>query len=105
MITNRRPEEEFEIGETGFIEYIRTNYPENLGNVIDARMKLSENMFDQAKHGIGLGLMCTDQSGSKLPSLNQIFHMITSVYESCLVLASQNHKRSHVYERQGHKHI
>ncbi|XP_050223567.1 LRR receptor-like serine/threonine-protein kinase FLS2 [Mercurialis annua] len=95
IITNRRPQEEFEKGEAGFIEYIRMNYPGNLRGVIDVRMKLSEDMFDQAKHGIGLGLMCTDQSTSKYPSFNQIYSMLTRTYQCCLVLASQGHRRAH----------
>ncbi|CAK7357364.1 unnamed protein product [Dovyalis caffra] len=104
IITNRRSQE-FDNGEAEFVEHIRTNYPENLHNVIDARMKLPENMFDQAKHGIELGLVCTDQSISKYPSLNQISHMINRVYESCLELAPQNHKRSHGDGGKGHKHV
>ncbi|XP_012075739.1 leucine-rich repeat receptor-like protein kinase TDR [Jatropha curcas] len=95
MITNRRPEQDFERGHAGFIEYIRMNYPGNWRNLIDARMKLSENMVDQAKHGIGLGLICTDQSNSKYPSLNQIFNMLTTVYNSCPVKASENRSRTH----------
>ncbi|XP_061983104.1 LRR receptor kinase SERK2 [Populus nigra] len=104
IITNRRSQE-FERGEAGLIEDVRDNYPENLHKVIDARKKLPENMFDQAKHGIELGLMCTDQSISKHPSLNQISHMINKVYESCLELAPQNHKRSHGDGGKGHKHV
>ncbi|EEF28617.1 LRR receptor kinase SERK2 [Ricinus communis] len=102
MITNKRPQEDFETGEAGFIGYIRMSYPENLRKVIDARMKLSENMIDQAKHGIGLGLMCTDQSTSKYPSLNQIFSMLARVYQSCLVLASQGHGTAHGDGAKGH---
>ncbi|KDP34846.1 hypothetical protein JCGZ_09134 [Jatropha curcas] len=90
-----RPEQDFERGHAGFIEYIRMNYPGNWRNLIDARMKLSENMVDQAKHGIGLGLICTDQSNSKYPSLNQIFNMLTTVYNSCPVKASENRSRTH----------
>ncbi|KAJ6770794.1 RECEPTOR KINASE-LIKE PROTEIN XA21 [Salix purpurea] len=104
IITNRRSQE-FERGEAGFIEHVRENYPENLHEVIDARMKLPENIFDQAKHGIELGLMCTDQSISKHPGLDQISHMINKVYESCLELAPQNHKRSHGNGGKGHKHL
>lgn len=104
-ISNRRPLEEFEQGEAGFIEYIRMHYPGNLQAVIDERMKLTENLFDQAKQGIGLGLMCTDQTTGKLPSLFQISSMITRVYKSCLALTSENHKRSHGDGGQGHKRV
>ncbi|KAK4858740.1 hypothetical protein QYF36_021261 [Acer negundo] len=95
IATNRRPSEEFERGEASFIECIRMHYPGNLRVVIDERMKLTENTFDQAKLGIGLGLMCTDQKAGKIPSLDEIYHMIVKVYRSCLVFTSENYKGSH----------
>ncbi|KAJ0018802.1 hypothetical protein Pint_11367 [Pistacia integerrima] len=104
MIVNRRPQEEFEQREAGFIEFIRMHYPENLQKVIDEKMKLTEDMFDQAKQGIGLGLMCTDQPSGKLPSLNQIHSMIIGAYRSCLALTSDDHKRSHGDGGRRHKH-
>ncbi|KAK2658146.1 hypothetical protein Ddye_004679 [Dipteronia dyeriana] len=107
MMANRRPSEEFEQGEAGFIEYIRMHYPGNLRTVIDERMKLTQNTFDRAKLGIGLGLMCTDQKAGKIPSLDEIYHMIVKVYRSCLVFTSENYKgtHSHCSVGQGHKGI
>ncbi|XVF70440.1 hypothetical protein PTKIN_Ptkin11bG0162000 [Pterospermum kingtungense] len=69
--------------------YVKMMYPENLVKVIDHRMKLTENTFDQAKQAIGIGLMCIDR---KL-GLGQIYNMITMVYESCLLSAPQSHQR------------
>ncbi|CAI0545996.1 unnamed protein product [Linum tenue] len=90
LITNRRPREEFERGEAGFVEFVRANYPENLGGIIDDRMMLPENMLDQAKSGVGLGLMCTDVSMSKRPSVHHIHDMIRRAYKACVALTSQN---------------
>ncbi|KAL5773901.1 hypothetical protein ACOSP7_011458 [Xanthoceras sorbifolium] len=104
MIANRRPSKEFERGEAGFIEYIRMHYPGNLRKAVDERMKLTEKTFDQAKLGIGLGLKCTDQKAGKIPSLDEIYHMICRAYRSCQVFTSENHKRSHD-AGQGHKGI
>ncbi|WCJ20137.1 Leucine-rich repeat protein kinase family protein [Euphorbia peplus] len=103
MITNRRPQEEFERGEAGFIEYIRMTSSGNPQNVIDARMKLPESMLDQVKHGIDLGLMCTDESTSKLPSLDQIFNMVGRAYKSCLVSEMQSHRRTHRDRERTHR--
>ncbi|KAJ8752131.1 hypothetical protein K2173_001806 [Erythroxylum novogranatense] len=91
MIANRRPHEEFAKGEAGFIEYIRMNYPANLNDVMDTRLRISDNAFDQAKQGVGLGLLCTDQSASKYPNLNQLCNIIRKAYQTSLVLATQNH--------------
>ncbi|KAJ4848295.1 hypothetical protein Tsubulata_049288 [Turnera subulata] len=95
MITNGQLLEEFERGEAGFIQYIRASNPESLHCVVDMRMHLTESMLDQVKHGIDLGLLCTDQSTTKHPSLKQISHMIRRVYQSCPVLESHNHGRCH----------
>ncbi|KAF5733613.1 putative ATP binding protein [Tripterygium wilfordii] len=91
IIANRRPNEDFDEGEADFIQHIRRHYPGSLQKVIDERMKLSENMVNQAKNGIGLGLMCIDQSSTKHPSLSHIFNMISKAYESCLALPFQHH--------------
>ncbi|XP_022720778.1 probable LRR receptor-like serine/threonine-protein kinase At2g23950 [Durio zibethinus] len=94
MMTNGRLGKEFEGSEAGFFEYVKTQYPGNLLKVIDERMKLTENTFDQAKQAIGIGLTCTDHSTNRHLRLGQISNMITRIYESCLVLASQNHSKS-----------
>ena len=105
MMTNGRLGEEFEGNEAGFVQYVKMLYPGNLPKVIDERMKLTENTFDQAKQAIGIGLMCTDHSTSRQLGLGQISNMITRVYESCLVLASQNHKKSHANGGRSHQRI
>ncbi|KAF3450207.1 hypothetical protein FNV43_RR06287 [Rhamnella rubrinervis] len=95
IISNRRPQEEFEKGETGFIEHVRTHYPGNIQNLMDEKMKMTEVTFDQAKRAIGLGLMCTDQSNQQL-SFSQIYDITSKV---C------NHKRSHPDRRKGNKQV
>lgn len=79
IIANRRPQEEFETGEAGFIEYIRMHYPGNVQKVMDEKMKLTESTFDQAKQAIGLGLMCTDKSSNRRLNFDQIFDIISKV--------------------------
>ncbi|XP_062096137.1 probable serine/threonine-protein kinase At1g01540 [Humulus lupulus] len=95
IIVNKKLLEEFEGGETGLIDHIRMHYPGNLHKVLDEKMKLTENAFDQAKQIIGLGLMCTDQTSYKQLSLKQVFDIISRAYESVTVLVSPDQKRSH----------
>lgn len=95
-----RPWEDFDGGEVSFIDYIRRRYPDNLEEVIDQRMKMTENMYEQAKQGISLGLMCIDRS-TKLPSIDQILNIITRVYETSCEVESATHGRSHTVK--GHK--
>ncbi|CAL9016102.1 unnamed protein product [Prunus brigantina] len=105
MLLNRRPEEEFERGEAGFIEYIRMHYPGNLQKVIDQKMELTQNTFDQAKQAIGLGLMCTDALNNQQVSLGQVFDIMSRAYQSCRVLASHNHERLHSERGKGHQRM
>ncbi|CAL5409472.1 unnamed protein product [Camellia sinensis] len=101
MVTNRRPREEFESGEAGFVEWVRMNYTNNTYaaekvSLIDERMKkTTQHTLDQATEAISLGLMCTDLSSrGRQPSLDQISNMITTLYDSLvLVSASPNQKR------------
>ncbi|KAL6282791.1 hypothetical protein ACE6H2_013720 [Prunus campanulata] len=58
--------------------------------VIDQKMELTQNTFDQAKQAIGLGLMCTDASSNQQVSLGQVFDIMSRAYQSGRVLASQN---------------
>lgn len=105
IITNRRPHEEYEGGEAGFIEYIRTHYPGNLQKVMDENMKLTHNGFDQAKQVARLGIICTDQTSNRQPSLTQIFDVLSKAYKSFTVLASPNHKSLHGDRGKGNKQI
>ncbi|KAL5577826.1 hypothetical protein UlMin_019525 [Ulmus minor] len=96
VIAKRRPYEEFENGEAGFIEYIRRHYPGNLQKVMDEKMKLTENGFDQAKQTIRLGLLCTDQSSNTQLRLIQILDILTRACESLTILAARGNHRSHL---------
>ena len=104
-VVSSRLSDESKSGEVGFIDHIRKHYPGNLREVIDERMKMTENSFDQAKQLIRLGLTCTDQSSSHHPHLSQIADIITRAYESWNVLASPTHKRSPGDRGKGHKRI
>lgn len=68
MVSNRRPLEDFERGETGFVEWVKIHYPDNLENVIDKRMKRTGHIVREATDAIEMGLMCTDLSSSNQPS-------------------------------------
>ncbi|CAN6545964.1 unnamed protein product [Malus baccata var. baccata] len=105
MLINRRPQEDFETGEAGFLEYIRMHYPGNLQKVIDQKLELTQNTFDQAKQAIGLGLMCTDVSSNQQLSLGQVFDIVSRAYQSCRVLASHNRERIHAERGRGHKRM
>ncbi|KAJ4980753.1 hypothetical protein NE237_031590 [Protea cynaroides] len=102
IITNRRPQEEFEKGETGFIEWVSTHYPGNTQKVIDERIKKTGTMYEQATEGIELALMCTDLTLGHQPSLTQISNKLKA-YESSLVSSSPNNKKSHRERGESHK--
>ncbi|CAK9179577.1 unnamed protein product [Ilex paraguariensis] len=102
MITNRRPWEEFEGGEAGFVEWIRMYYLDNLENVIDERMKKTGHVFDQAAASIELGLKCMDLSNGRQPSLDQIFNNVSRIHNTCMASASPNLKRLHGHRGEGH---
>ncbi|CAA7017620.1 unnamed protein product [Microthlaspi erraticum] len=82
MITNLRHDEEQEDSERRYLEYIRVHYPDNLGRVIDEKMKIEDRTVEKVKQAITLGLTCTDKPPLKQPSLTQIYDMVTSLYES-----------------------
>ncbi|KAJ7969206.1 Receptor-like kinase [Quillaja saponaria] len=105
IVANRRPEEEFEEGEAGFLNFIGMYYPGNLQQVIDETMEVTEMSFEGAKQAIGLGLMCTDQSSNEKPTLGQILKMISRIYKANLVLQFENYKRPHGDRHKGDKHI
>ncbi|OMO83164.1 putative ATP binding protein [Corchorus capsularis] len=106
MMTNGRVmQEEFEGSEAGLVKCFKMHYPGNLQKLIDERMELTENTFEQAKEAIGIGLMCTDHSISRQLSLGQILNMITRIYAACLVLATQNHKMSNADGGRVHKRV
>ncbi|KAK6916890.1 Serine-threonine/tyrosine-protein kinase, catalytic domain [Dillenia turbinata] len=93
MVSNKRPREEFQSGEAGFLEWVKMHYPGSVRKVIDERMKLTGRPFEQASQGVGLGLMCTDLSAGMQPGLSQIANVIRKVYQSHLVSTSLNHNR------------
>ncbi|XP_010243934.1 PREDICTED: putative leucine-rich repeat receptor-like serine/threonine-protein kinase At2g24130, partial [Nelumbo nucifera] len=96
MVANRRPQEDSEKSETGFIEWMRMNYPGNVENVIDGRVKKAGGgASEQAGQIIGIALTCTDLLTNRQPSLDQIFNTINRLYASSLAFESPNHKRSH----------
>lgn len=70
MVTNRR--------ETGFREWVRLHYPENVENLIDTRMKKTEEIVSEASEIIELGLICTDSSSRKQPSWDRVCDILSN---------------------------
>ena len=102
MILNRRAQEEFDGGESGFIKYMRTLHPAELQQMIDERMEVTETTFHQVKQALSLALMCIDQSSSEQPTLALIFNSIARASKASLVLLSANHGRFHGDRFKGH---
>lgn len=101
MVTNRRPDEEFEKNETGFVEWVKLHYPENLENVIDKRMKKTIDILSEAAEIIEFGLMCTDLSSRRQPSWDKICDLLSNISST----ATSDHRMSRVDRGRGHKHV
>ncbi|XP_058073265.1 leucine-rich repeat receptor protein kinase MSP1 [Magnolia sinica] len=52
LVANRRPREDFERGDMGFIEWMRLHYPGEVRKVMDGWMKKTSTTSDQAKRAI-----------------------------------------------------
>ncbi|XP_027348414.1 putative cysteine-rich receptor-like protein kinase 35 [Abrus precatorius] len=95
MILNRKIQEEFDVGDSGFIRYMRTLSPIDLQQIIDETMEVTETSLHQVKQVLSLGLMCIDQSNNEQPSLALIFKTIARAYKTSFVLPSANHRLFH----------
>ncbi|TYJ12811.1 hypothetical protein E1A91_A10G006400v1 [Gossypium mustelinum] len=80
MMTDQTLQEEFNGDETGFVEYVKMLYPRKLQKVIDERMKLTENTFDETRQTICIGLICADHQTCQQLSIGQIYNMIIKVH-------------------------
>ncbi|KAK1280100.1 L-type lectin-domain containing receptor kinase S.1 [Acorus gramineus] len=76
LVANRRPQEEFERGETEFVEWMRMHYPENVREVIDGAMKRPSRGYNQVVQAIGIGLSCTDIEAGGAPGISQVHDMV-----------------------------
>lgn len=91
MIVNQQLRDEIKRGESGFIEYIKVQFPKNLQAVINEAIELQkESMVNQAKAAMNLALMCTDQSSGHQPNLKYIFDTVTRL--------ASNHKMQETEE-------
>ncbi|KAI3455892.1 hypothetical protein Pfo_012555 [Paulownia fortunei] len=93
IVTNRRPVEEFDKNKTGFVEWVKSHYPENLENVIDKRMKKTADIVSEAAEVIEFGLMCTDLSSSRQPSWDKICDLLSNI-SSTAISASPDRRTS-----------
>lgn len=103
MVTNRRPVQEFERGEAGFIEWVELNHSEDLENVIDKRMKINGHILQQAGEVIRFGLMCTDVSSGRQPSWDVITDLVSNV-SFMPTLADDDHRRLSIHSKGDHRH-
>ncbi|KAK1303983.1 Transcription factor bHLH52 [Acorus calamus] len=92
LVANRRPQEEFERGETEFVEWMRMHYPENVGEVIDGAMKRPSRGYDQLVQAIGIGLSCTDIEAGGAPGIKCFVTMSDEVVQLLKDLLSTREK-------------
>ncbi|KAL6991888.1 hypothetical protein U1Q18_009999 [Sarracenia purpurea var. burkii] len=105
MVSNQRPQETFERGEAGFVEWVRMHFPKNVENLIDEKMRKTEQTLNQAMQTINLGLMCTDLSRERQPSLDQVLEAITIIYNSVLASSSPAHIKMRADRVRGHRQV
>ncbi|XP_073274782.1 L-type lectin-domain containing receptor kinase S.4 [Primulina huaijiensis] len=103
MVANKRELEDFECRKSGFVDWVKMQYPDNIESVIDKRMKNSGNVVEQAIEVIRLGLMCTDLSTSRQPNWEQICNLLSNLY-SMAAPGLLDHKTSRVKRGEGHTH-
>lgn len=103
MVANKRVLEDFESRESGFVDWVKMQYPDNVESVIDKRMKNTGNVVEQAIEVIRLGLMCTDLSTSRQPNWEQICSSLSTLY-SMAAPGSLDHKTLRVKRGEGHTH-
>ncbi|CAL0329589.1 unnamed protein product [Lupinus luteus] len=95
IILSKRVQEEFDEGESGFINYMRTLHSEDLLQMIDERMEVTETTNYHVEKVISLGLLCIDQSSSEKPSLGVIFSTIATAYKASIILPFAKHRMLH----------
>lgn len=105
MILNKRAKEEFEGGDAGFISYIRTLQLEDLEQMIDERMDITETTLYQIKQALSIALMCMDKSNGEQPSLGHILNNISRAYKASLAFPSAKHRIVHGDRVKGHKRV
>lgn len=97
MVTNRRPVDEFEKKEAGFVEWVKLHHPEDLENVIDKRMKKTIDVVSEATEVIKFGLICADLTSGRHLSWDKIWDLLSSI--SCTGDRGRDKGHKHVHHR------
>ncbi|XP_073144368.1 probable L-type lectin-domain containing receptor kinase VII.2 [Henckelia pumila] len=103
MVANKRALEDSQSHDSGFVDWVKMQYPDNLESAIDKRMKKTGNVVEQAMEVIELGLMCTDLSTSRQPNWEQICNVLSNLY-SMAAPGSLDHMTSRAKRGDGHTH-
>lgn len=93
IVTNRWVGEDFGKNESGFVEWVKGNCPENTAELIDRRMKKTAEIVTAAAEMAEFGLICADLR--RQPSWERFCHLVSKVSH-----AHKGHK--HVHHRQQH---
>lgn len=100
MIVNRQLRDEIKQGESGFVGYIKMQFPKNLQAVINETIELQrESMVNQAKAAMNLALMCTDQSSGHQPNFKYIFDTVTRLLSNHKMLETEEGRHKRILSR------
>lgn len=99
IVTNRRAAKELEKS-VDIVEWVKSNYPDNVENVIDKRMKKRVEIVSEAAEVLEFGLTCIDVSKSHQPSWDRICDLLSDISSTAISSASGDRKTSRV-ERGG----
>ncbi|KAL0363681.1 UNVERIFIED_CONTAM: L-type lectin-domain containing receptor kinase IV.3 [Sesamum calycinum] len=105
IVTSRRGTKELEKS-IDIVEWVKSNYPHNMENVIDKRMKKTVEIVSEAAEVLEFGLTCIDVSNSHQPSWDRICDLLSDISSTAISSASPDRRTPRV-ERGGRdrKHV
>ncbi|KAL0305385.1 UNVERIFIED_CONTAM: putative receptor-like protein kinase [Sesamum radiatum] len=105
IVTSRRGTKELEKS-VDIVEWVKSNYPHNVENVIDKRMKKTVEIVSEAAEVLEFGLTCIDVSNSHQPSWDRICDLLSDISSTAISSASPDRRTPRV-ERGGRdrKHV
>ncbi|KAL0398197.1 UNVERIFIED_CONTAM: putative L-type lectin-domain containing receptor kinase I.1 [Sesamum radiatum] len=78
------------------VEWVKSNYPDNVENVIDKRMKKTVEIVSEAAEVLEFGLTCIDVSNSHQPSWDRICGLLADISSTAISSASADHGTSRI---------
>ncbi|KAK4440278.1 L-type lectin-domain containing receptor kinase IV.3 [Sesamum alatum] len=105
IVTNRRGSKELDQKSVDIVEWVKSNYPDNVENVIDKRMKKTVEIVSEAAEVLEFGLTCIDASNSHQPSWDRICDLLSDISSTAIPSASPDHWTSRVQRGGGRKHV